>query len=119
VSGNAQVYEDALLYGNAQVHGDAWVSGDAHVSGNAKVYGNAQVAGVNDILVVGPAKSSGRYTTAVKDREIGVRVCTGCFSGTVNEFRDQIESKHTNNPVYLKQYRAFHTLIVSNFSNEE
>ena len=43
VSGNAQVFDDALVYGNARVSGNAQVFDDALVFGNAWVTGNAQV----------------------------------------------------------------------------
>jgi len=68
VSGNAQVFGDALVFGdawvsgNAQVFGDAWISGDAQVSGNALVFGNAQVFG--DALVFGDAWVSGNAPAA-------------------------------------------------------
>ncbi|MDG6325689.1 polymer-forming cytoskeletal protein [Glaesserella parasuis] len=42
---NALVYDDARVYGNACVYDDAWVYGDARVYGNAQVYGNARVFG--------------------------------------------------------------------------
>ncbi|WJS89193.1 polymer-forming cytoskeletal protein [Glaesserella parasuis] len=50
-SGNAWVYDNALVYGDARVYGNAcvydnaWVYGDARVYGNAQVYGNARVFG--------------------------------------------------------------------------
>lgn len=110
VSGNAQVYGDALVYGNAQVSGNAWVSGNAQVSGNGLI------EKTSDYLVIGPAKSSGRFTTAHKDSKIGIRVNCGCFSGTVKEFSEAIEETHKNNKEHLKQYRLFCQLIAFNFN---
>ena len=89
--------------------GNAWVSGDARVSGNAEVESRL------DHLQVGPAKSSGRFTTAHKDKKIGVRVNCGCFSGSVLEFSRQIEKTHANHPEALQQYRLFCQLIAFNF----
>jgi len=83
--GDAQVFGDAWVFGNAQVSGDAWVFGDAQVSGNARVIDQ------KTWLLIGPAKSSGRFTTAFVDEKIGVRVVCGCFTGTVAEFSKQIE----------------------------
>lgn len=79
---------------------------------------DALVFGNEDILVVGPAKSSGRYTTAHRDEIIGVRVNCGCFSGTVEEFAAQIEHTHAGNSAYLSQYRAFVALIKANFEGK-
>ncbi len=125
--GNLQVYGNAWVSGNAWVYGNAWVSGDARVSGNAWVYGNAWVSGnalvsgdaqvesQADWLLVGPAKSSGRFTTAYRDTKIGVRVSCGCFTGTAQEFSAQIEATHAGNQQHLQQYRLFYQLIAFSF----
>ena len=116
------VFDNARVYGNAEVYGNARVSGNAKVSGNACVYGNAVVSGdafiakTSDYLVIGPAKSSGRFTTAHRDSKIGVRVNCGCFSGTVHEFSKAIETTHKNNQEALEQYRLFCQLIAFNFN---
>ena len=115
VSGDAQVSGNARVYGNALVSGDAQVYGNARVYGNALVYGNARVQKPSDHLQVGPAKSSGRFTTAFVDEKIGVRVVCGCFTGSVLEFSQQIEKTHANNKEALEQYRLFCQLIAFNF----
>ena len=104
-----------LVSGNAWVYGDALVYGDAQVSGNARVSGNALVEKQSDWLLVGPAKSSGRFTTAYQDAKIGVRVSCGCFGGTLAEFSAAIEGTHANNETNLGQYRLFCQLIAFNF----
>jgi hypothetical protein len=109
IQGNAKVYGNALVYGNAKVYGNARVSGNALVSGDGKI------EKTGDYLVLGPAKSSGRFTTAHKDSKIGIRVNCGCFSGTTDEFLKAIEETHRENQEALKQYRLFHALIVDNF----
>ena len=125
ILGNASVYGDARVSGNAYVHGDAHVYGNARVSGNAYVHGNARVSGnaligkSSDYLVIGPAKSSGRFTTAHKDSKIGVRVNCGCFSGTVKEFSEAIEKTHKDSKEHLEQYRMFCQLIAFNFGVTE
>ncbi|MFK5154436.1 polymer-forming cytoskeletal protein [Glaesserella parasuis] len=56
---NALVYGDARVYGNARVYGDACVYGDAWVYGNALVYGNARVFGnawVRSLAVISERK---------------------------------------------------------------
>jgi hypothetical protein len=111
VLGNAWVSGDARVYGDARVSGDARVYGDAWVYGNARVSGNARVLGDADWFLVGPAKSSGRFTTAYKDEKIGVRVSCGCFSGSVEEFSEAIEETHADKSQHLEQYRLFCQLI--------
>jgi hypothetical protein len=95
------------------------VSGNAQVDGNARVFGDAQIEKTADYLVIGPAKSSGRFTTAHKDSKIGVRVNCGCFSGTVKEFSEAIEKTHKDNREHLEQYRLFYQLIAFNFEVTE
>lgn len=96
-----------------------------HVLGNARVFGFIAVSGdaliekTADYLVIGPAKSSGRLTTAHKDSKIGVRVNCGCFSGTVKEFSEAIEKTHKDNKEHLEQYRLFCQLIASSFGVTE
>ena len=120
VSGEARVFGDAWVYGKARVFGEAWVSGkamvyeNAVVSGKARVYGEAIISYTGDYLVVGPAKSSGRFTTAFKSKS-GVTIMCGCFIGNIDEFQKAIEETHKNNPVYLKQYMAFVALIKENY----
>jgi hypothetical protein len=91
---------------------------NARVFGAALVHGDAVIEKTSDYLILGPAKSSGRFTTAHKDSKIGIRVNCGCFSGTTDEFKRAIEETHKDNPEALKQYRLFHQWIVSNFTEE-
>ena len=88
------------------------------VSGNAQVYGNALVESQTDWLLVGPAKSSGHFTTAYRDTKIVVRVSRGCFTGTAQEFSAQIEATHEGNQQHLQQYRLFFQLIAVNFDTQ-
>lgn len=114
--------KDKHIFGDARVSGNAWVYGNARVYENARVSGNAWVSGngtiekTSDYLVIGPAKSSGRFTTAHKDSKIGIRVNCGCFSGTVKEFSEAIEKTHKDNKEHLEQYRLFCQLIAFNFN---
>ena len=103
------------VFNNSRVSGDARVSGNAFVSDNAFVSGDARVSGDADILTMEPAISSGRHTTAHTDSVIGVRVNTGCFSGSIQEFIDAIESTHKGNAVALRQYRSFVAAIKAHF----
>ena len=106
---------NAWVSGNAEVSGNAWVYGNAEVSGNARVFGDAQIENSAHWLIIGPAKSTGRFTTAYIDKKLNVRVNCGCFSGTVKEFSEAIEKTHANNKTNLEQYRLFRQLISSNF----
>ncbi|MDO4705745.1 MAG: hypothetical protein Q4A98_06005, partial [Comamonadaceae bacterium] len=82
----------------------------------AKVCGNALVCGSNDWLLIGPAKSSSRFTTANRDEKLGVRINCGCFTGDFAAFTAAIEKTHADNPEHLAQYRAFCQLIATHFN---
>jgi hypothetical protein len=119
ILGNAEVSDNAEVSGNARVYGNARVTGNAGVYGNAGVSGNGLIQKTSDYLVVGPAKSSGRFTTAHRDSKIGIRVNCGCFSGTVKQFSEAIEETHKDNKEHLEQYRLFCQLIAFNFGVTE
>ena len=118
VSGHARVCDNAWVYGHARVCDNAWVYGNAQVCGNAWVYGNAQVSG--DAWVRGDAwidsksaicafsgfGSELRTTTAFIDKEIGIRIVCGCFTGTIEQFKEKVIETHgtesKNGVLYLQ-----------------
>ncbi len=92
-----------------------YIGPDARISGNATISGNAIIQSTADYITIGPAISSGRFTTAHVDSKIGVRVNTGCFSGSVDELIAAIQETHANNPRVLKQYLGFVACIKAHF----
>ena len=121
VGGLACIREYAQIYGAIRVEGSVVISHHAKVHGAWSIQGNerigfkADVGSNRDWLHIGPAKSSGRYVTAYKDTLLGVRVQTGCFTGTVEEFSRAIEETHQHNQEALHQYRLICQLIAFNF----
>jgi len=123
VSGSAQVCDSARVSGSARVYGSARVSGSAQVCGWARVYGSAVVCGkakiakTRDHIVLGPSiGESQRYITAHRDSGIGIRVNTGCFSGSISEFRAAVAKTHAENFVQRTQYELFADLIEAHFA---
>ena len=100
ISGDAWVSGDAQVYGNALVSGDAWVSGDAQVYGNALVYGDALVYGnaqvYGNALVYGDAwkksplqiQGSKNFFSVSSKTHISI----GCHSKTFEEWRDNYKA---------------------------
>lgn len=121
VGGIARIHQRAQIYGSVTVEGSVVISGRAKVHGAGSIKGNecfdfdADVGSTRDWLHIGPAKSSGRYVNAYKDAVIGVRVQTGCFTGTVKDFSRAIEWTHKSNQEALHQYRLICQLIAFNF----
>ena len=110
VSGNARVYGNAKVYGDARVFDNAWVSGnakvygDARVSGNARVYGDARVFNTRHFFVQGPIGSRDGYVTFYRTKDDTVEVRCGCFSGSLQEFVNQVEETHGGSR-YEKEYK--------------
>ena len=114
--GNAWIYGDAWVYGDARVSGNAWiygdarvygnakVYGDARVSGNARVYGNAEVFNTRHFFVQGPIGSRDGYVTFYRTKDDTVEVRCGCFSGSLQEFVNQVEETHGGSR-YEKEYK--------------
>ena len=107
-----RIQTSALVYGNAQVSGDARVYGNALVSGSARVSGNAQVYGSRDYLTIGPLGTRFDTLTLHRDTMIGVRVNTGCFSGTVDEFMARL-TEHPEHKLYAAIIPALHAGLVA------
>ena len=98
VSGDARVFDNAWVYGNAKVYGDARVSGDAWV------YGNAEVFNTRHFFVQGPIGSRDGYVTFYRTKDDTVEVRCGCFSGSLQEFVNQVEETHGGSR-YEKEYK--------------
>lgn len=81
---------NAWVYGNARVYGDARVYGNARVSGDARVYGDAWVVKQEDIIFTAAKFGTIFRTTTAYRTTDGVQINCGCFSGNLEEFREQI-----------------------------
>ena len=102
--GNAWISGDAWVYGDARVSGNAKVYGDARVSGNARVFGNAEVFNTRHFFVQGPIGSRDGYVTFYRTKDDTVEVRCGCFSGSLQEFVNQLEETHGGSR-YEKEYK--------------
>lgn len=61
---------------------------------HAVVCGRGTVDSPDDVRVYGPGPS-GAHTTAHRDADIGVRVNSRCFSGTVEKFLQRLDNDST------------------------
>ena len=96
--------ESLSHFGDAWVYGNAKVYGDARVSGNAWVYGNAAVFNTRHFFVQGPIGSRDGYVTFYRTKDDTVEVRCGCFSGSLQEFVNQVEETHGGSR-YEKEYK--------------
>ena len=117
VSGDAMVYGDARVSGDARVYGNAEVSGDARVYGDAEVSGNAEVSGDQMYATVKGFGSEYRNTTFFITKDGNVCVNCGCFSGTLEQFREKVEETHKDTK-YAKEYLTIADLMEMHFKEE-
>lgn len=96
--------ENLSHFGNAWISGNAWVSGDAKVSGNAWVFGDAKVFNTRHFFVQEPIGSRDGYVTFYRTKDDTVEVRCGCFSGSLQEFVNQVEETHGGSR-YEKEYK--------------
>ena len=118
VYGNAEVYGDARVYGDAEVYGNARVCGDARVYGNAEVYGDARVYGDTDFTYIHGFGSVNRTTTFYRTKNGGIGVKCGCFSGTLDEFRQKVKTTHKDGK-YAKEYLIIADLMEMHLDNSQ
>lgn len=121
VSGNSNIFNHAQIYGDcnvnyANVGGFTHICGYANISGNAQFIENGLIKKTDDYLVVGPAISSERFTTAYRAKDGSIQVNAGCFTGSISEFEQAIADTHADNESYKRQYMLFVQLIKSNFN---
>ena len=82
------------------------MTGNARVTGNACVTGNAWVTNTTDYMLIGSIGSRNDFTTFCKDIDGGISVKCGCFSGTIEEFREKVEETHGTNTKHAKIYKV-------------
>ena len=121
--GGAWIRGDACVSDNACVCGDAQVYDKAWVCGNAKIYGNACVCRDSDIeytkhYMAFDSFGSRDATTTIYRATTGIRVCCGCFEGTLDEFRDRVKKIHGDNS-YAKEYLAIADIAELRFGKKE
>lgn len=108
ISGTAKIHGNSEIYGNAEVYGDADIYGHARVLGNSKVFRRAEVSGISriagessiektsDYICIGPVGSRNDFTTFSKTKDENIHVVTGCFSGSLEKFKEQVDKVHGN-----------------------
>lgn len=115
VMDNANIYDNAKVMGNAEICGNARVMGKAWVMGSAKVHGKAYILHPKDLIVMSSLGSRDEPLTAYRSKLGGVEVATGCFHGTLEEFKEKVKSVHGKNQ-YGKEYQVAIAFIKKFFS---
>lgn len=101
---------------NLSHDGNAWVYDNARVYGNARVCGNAEVRGNADYACVKGFGTEYRNTTFYRQTDGSIGVRCGCFSGTLDEFREQV--KNTREGKIAKEYLMIADLMEYHFQKK-
>lgn len=114
VLGYTVVRDSATIGECTYLDGYTSVSGNAEISvvglqdsfrANALISGDAHILHPNDVLVISSIGSRNDRLTAYRSKmPEGIEVTTGCFQGTLGEFKRQVRDKHGSS-VYAQQYR--------------
>ena len=69
------------------------------------VCGDARVSKQTHFFTIGPIGSRSSYTTFYRNDENGISVRCGCFSGTIEEFKEKAKETHRDGK-HAKAYLA-------------
>jgi len=105
ILGCARVEDAATVSGYAKVGGGAYVGGLAIVDGNTTLGDAAYVVAQYDYTAFNLIGSRDGTTTFVRQKQGGIWVRCGCYSGTINEFEDRVRKTHGDN-AHAKAYLA-------------
>jgi len=87
-----------------------WIESEKNISGDAWVYGDAQVYGNADYCCFQSFGSTNRITTVFREESNKLKIVCGCFSGTLEEFTEQVKETHGDNK-FSKEYFAIIEVI--------
>ncbi len=114
MSGSARMSGNAIMKGNARMEGNAIMKGNASMEGNARMAGNALVKSNKDLQAYVGVGSENGTLTAYRTTTAGIGVTRGCFSGTVEAFRQAVTDRHGN----IHHYHMIADLIEWRFAND-
>ncbi len=125
VCGHAEVKDYAIIGRCSYIGGYTVAAGNAEISSfntpqallaNAVIRGDAYILNSNDVLVISSIGSRADGLTAYRSKmSEGIEVSTGCFQGTLEEFKKQVKRTHGENR-YGKEYQAAIAFIKKFFS---
>lgn len=134
VFGNACVCGNAEVSGNTQIKGDALVGGEVALSGDVAIFDNAIINTISptlilnghfgdsalirtndDYIVFDSVGSRHDILTVYKTPRGGIRMNTGCFSGSIDEFKTQVMKTHKDNEKIKNEYLLILEVIKNRF----
>lgn len=82
-----------------------WIETEDNLShsGNAWVPGNTRVYDIRHVFTAGPIGSRNSFVTFFRDKDCGISVKCGCFSGKLGEFLERVRKTHGDSK-YAHEY---------------
>jgi len=133
VSGKARVSDDSIVFDNSSVLNESWVRDNAKVFGGARIKDNAIITNRShvlnntttiggygliksdkDYLTIAPIGFSRHPLNAFKNKDGGVTIKRESFTGSLQEFEDQVEEIHEGSE-YRKEYKGAIQFIKTKF----
>lgn len=116
ISGNAVVNDYVIVNNKARISDNAYVTGGdgkTIVCGSAKILRNSRIEKTTDYVCIGPIGSRDAFVTFSKT-ELGICAATGCFSGAIDLFEQEVRRVHedTEHEInYLKAIELAKTML--------
>ena len=117
VYNNATVDGYVVICGNAVIHENATVDGYVVICGDTEICGDAVIESNNDYILITGLGSGNRTTTIFRDKVRGIAVKCGCFFGSLDEFKEQVE-RTLGGSKYAEEYNSLIKLAEIHFKEE-
>lgn len=101
VSGRALIDDQAVIKGDAVVRGNSLVGGKAKITGTAVIFGEASIKGRTNIsrpdewISFSNVGTDNATLTVYKTTDGELECTRGCFTGTLNQFRERSARVHS------------------------
>lgn len=109
----AKIRDFAIICGSSRIHGDALISANSMIQGRAHICDNANIISKSDFVVLTGFGTRFGTTTFFKCMNGEIRVTCGCFTGSLDEFRKQVEK--TRSGQIASEYMCLASLVETHF----
>lgn len=97
IASYSNIFEHATVFGYAFISNYAEICGTAEICGYARIERHTIINKCSDFFVAGPIGSRDDYTTFYRNTDGIIMASTGCFGGTLDEFKNAVKEKHKSN----------------------
>ena len=97
ISGDAKIYDVAKIHDDASISGITTIHGTTEICGRALLNRNTDISKSDQFIIIGPLGSRNDYTTFYRNTDGVIMASTGCFGGTLDEFKNAVKEKHKSN----------------------